>query len=363
MGAFGGNLLESKFFKVFVIILCLAAGIWLFSSILPPFIFGIGLAYFYYPLVKILNRHSVPVIISSFFLTITTYVASVALIILLIPFFQELYHLFSYKIIFYKKEFWHLVQPLLEKLFKETGITIQETADATVSEAARWATKVIVEVWKNGWALTRCFSTLFFGPIISFHLMNDWIKIKDRLKALIPLRWQNVVRYAFLEINSSLSNYLRGQIAVCGLLAIYYGAALGINSLKFGLTIGILTGFFSFIPYLGFLGGLLSACSLSIFQFGTLSNLLSILFVYASGHILEAIFLTPRLIGQKTGLHPIWVLFAIFACGALAGFGGILLALPLATIVAACWRIFRKNYVKSEFFKKNKPASAIATQP
>lgn len=194
--------------------------------------------------------------------------------------------------------------------------------------------------------------SLFLSPIIGFYLLKDWHLIQSRIFLLTPIHWRTLCIICAKEINNSFAYYFRGQITVCLILSVYYSLLLWFSGLYFGVTIGILTGLLTFIPYFGFFACLTTAFFLSIFQWGGTHHLLMILCIYGGGQLVESILLTPWFIGKHVGIHPIWLLFALFAGGTFKGFSGVLLALPMATFLAACWRLLRKFYLQSTFYKK-----------
>jgi predicted PurR-regulated permease PerM len=326
------------------------SGVWVFSSILAPFILGFVLAYGAQPLMTRLKQYGVSPFWGALILTMLIYVLLAVLIITLIPFLKELSFLCSQRILAYRETFWGQMLPVMQKFSKDFGKKLQESFDVLVMQGAKWGAEATLHMLQNTWGLARFVFVLILGPIISFYLLRDWDVMKQRCTALVPLHHQGSFLKGLGEIDGALSRYLRGQMGVSLVLAMYYAVALGISSLHFGVTLGILTGLFSFIPYLVFFGSLTLSCLLFFFQGMSMPHLMSICLIYAGGQILEVLVLTPWLIGNKTGLHPLWVLFAIFAGGSLAGFSGILMALPVATILAACWRLGRNKMLHSSLF-------------
>lgn len=334
-------------------IIGIGLGVWLLSSILPPFLLGATIAYCFRPVVRYLNRRGLPIGLSALLVTLLVYIFFILLIVLVIPSLHRLILILSGRLMFYRHHLWEVAQPWLEKLsaYSHEVRTIGESLDSLMAMGATWIGTTCLSVLHNSWTLAWFFLILMIAPVIAFHLMKDWPLISTRTKALIPLRFQPLCATVVGEINTALSGYLRGQLMVCCLLAGYYATALSLISLDFGYVVGILTGIFTFLPYIGFFLGLSSALLISLFQQGDGSQVLALLIIYGGGQILESVVLTPWLIGKKTGLHPVIVLLAVLAGGALKGIAGILLALPVATIGAACWRLAKQYYLHTPFYQ------------
>jgi putative permease len=273
-------------------------------------------------------------------------------VIILIPFLKEIPTFFSYKFASYKETLSNIANPILEKFFKEHSEIIQENINSIFLEALRLIAATSFSLLENGWLLARFITLALLSPIISFYFIKDWEIIKKNIKTLIPLKYKKNISEISYNMDTALSHYVRGQILICGILSIYYSTSLACTSLSFGFSIGLLTGFFIFIPYLGFCSSLLISCFLSVSEWGTMSHLIIILSIYIIGYTIEAFVLTPWIIGKNTGLHPIWILFSIFSGAALFGFFGVLLALPSATVIAALWRYGRTYYIKSAFYRE-----------
>lgn len=333
-----------------LIALGLGGALWLFSPILAPFFLGAMWAYLYHPIIKILDRWKVSGLWASIGLTLLTYILIVVIVMTLFPFIRDVSTSLTVHVFQFRKGVWEAIQPFTDKFFKGAGPQIRENIDSILLYGARWATSTAVYILQNGWALAQFVLSLLLSPIIGFYIMKDWETIRIRLLTLIPIPYRSPILAWTHEINLSLSRYFRGQLAVCALLSVYYSVGLSILSLKGAITLGILTGMFLFIPYIGFLTCMVSACLASLMQTGEFNQFIFVLCLYAGGQLLESIILTPLMIGKKTGLHPVWILFFIFAGGMLKGIVGVLLALPVATILGACWRLFRRSYVKSSFY-------------
>jgi len=192
---------------------------------------------------------------------------------------------------------------------------------------------------------------LFLVPMVLFYLLLDWPGLLQRLRAILPRRWETQVVGMAHEINTVLAQFLRGQIAVMLALAVYYSVALALAGFDVALPVGILTGLLVFIPYVGYGLGLILALLSAVLQFGNWYGLGAVVVVYGIGQVLEGFFLTPRLVGERIGLHPLAVIFALMAFGQLFGFVGVLIALPASAAILVGLKHVRNRYVASSFYR------------
>ena len=193
---------------------------------------------------------------------------------------------------------------------------------------------------------------LVLVPMVLFYLLLDWPHLIERVRALLPRRWENQVVAMVREIDTVLAQFLRGQIAVMTALALYYSVALAIAGFDVALPVGILTGLLVFIPYVGYGLGLILALLSAVLQFGNWYGLIAVAVVYGFGQVLESFVLTPRLVGERIGLHPLAVIFALMAFGQLFGFVGVLVALPASAAILVGLKHVRNRYVASSFYRK-----------
>ena len=191
-------------------------------------------------------------------------------------------------------------------------------------------------------------------PVVMFYLLRDWHMIWGRVFGLVPHRWRGKTRQIVVEIDGVLAEFLRGQGMVMVSLALYYVIGLSIAGLQFSLPIGILTGLLVFIPYVGFGLGFVLGMLAALLQWNGLPGFLAILSVYGVGQILENYVLLPWLIGDRIGLHPLAVIFALLAFGALFGFAGVLMALPVSAALLVGMRHVRAAYRASPLFDEER---------
>lgn len=203
----------------------------------------------------------------------------------------------------------------------------------------------------GGVALVGLAVNLLLAPVVMFYLLLDWNGLLARLDSAVPRPWHGKVGQVAADIDGVLSQYLRGQVLVMGILAGYYSIALWIADIPSALSIGVVTGLLIFIPYLGYATGLILALLVSVLQFAGWGPVFAVLVVYGIGQVLESFVLTPFLVGERIGLHPLAVIFALMAFGQLFGFFGILAALPASAALLVGLREVRGLYLDSRFYR------------
>ncbi|HRF42715.1 MAG TPA: AI-2E family transporter [Candidatus Competibacteraceae bacterium] len=199
-------------------------------------------------------------------------------------------------------------------------------------------------------ALFAWLANLVLVPVVTFYLLRDWDLLVARVHDLLPRRIEPVVSKLAKESDAIIGAFLRGQVIVMAALGVIYSVGLAIIGLDFSLLIGMLAGLVSFVPYLGLITGILVAGIAALLQFHSALNLVPVLVVFGFGQLISDFFLTPKLVGDRIGLHPVAVLFAVLAGGHLFGFFGILLALPAAAVIAVLLRHAHDEYLKSTFY-------------
>jgi predicted PurR-regulated permease PerM len=231
---------------------------------------------------------------------------------------------------------------LLERLRSSLG----EATGTLVS----WASSVLGGVISGGVALVNLLSLLFITPVVAFYLLRDWDRLVGKVDGWLPRRHAETIRKQVKEIDRTLAGWARGQGTVCLLLGVGYAIGLTLLGLDFGLIVGLIAGVLSFIPYLGSITGFLLSVGLAMLQFDEIWRIAAVAAVFFAGQAIEGNILTPKLVGDKAGLHPVWVIFALLAGGALFGFVGVLLAVPVAAVVGVLVRFALDCYLKSPLY-------------
>lgn len=230
---------------------------------------------------------------------------------------------------------------------------VQEIIADKLAASDGLSTAVLTWLRIGGTAVMGWAATLFLIPIVLFYVLLDWHSLFARIGETVPRRWIVLVTDMAQEVDSLLAQYLRGQLLVMLLLASYYSVGLAVAGFDVALPVGLLTGLLVFIPYIGFGLGLLLAILAAILQFDSAYGLIAVAVVYGLGQFIESFYLTPRLVGERIGLHPLAVIFALLAFGQLFGFVGVLLALPASAILLVVFGRLRQHYLKSSFYNQS----------
>jgi predicted PurR-regulated permease PerM len=211
-------------------------------------------------------------------------------------------------------------------------------------------------IWTGGKALVSFASVLIVMPVVTFYLIRDWHRMIEIVDSWVPVRQRETVRQLGREIDAAISGFVRGQLAVCLVLGLYYAVGLTLVGLHFGLLIGLIAGLITFVPYVGSMTGLLIAASIALAQFWPdWKRIVAVVAIFLVGQFVEGNILSPKFVGERVGLHPVWMIFAMFAFGYLFGFVGLLLAVPLAAAIAVLFRFGMRQYLASPFYTGAKP--------
>jgi len=229
--------------------------------------------------------------------------------------------------------------------------SIKQLVADNLDSAQAVSLKVLAGLKAGGTLLVAILINLVLIPVVMFYLLRDWSRIVSRLDDLTPRRWLAKVRTMAIEIDNVLGEFLRGQLSVMTVLAIYYAIGLTLAGLQFALPIGILTGLLVFIPYVGFGLGLILGVLAALLQWNGWPGFAAVLAVYGIGQLLEGYVLIPWLVGDRIGLHPLVVIFALLAFGQLFGFAGVLLALPVSAALLVGLRHLRAEYHESPLYR------------
>lgn len=347
--------------KTVVLLLLIAVlGVFIFqiSSILLPFILAFVLAYFLHPSVvklecmKMGRTMATTMVVCVFFLFI------IGLFLILVPILQTQIVSFLNKVPMIVQTLWHWIEQLVaytkQALPQAQLAQLAQMVNANVSKVVNVFGNGVVGVLSGGLVFFNVMSLLLITPVVLFYILRDWRGISQDIKSLIPRSKEEDVKNIWSEINRTLAGFVRGQVSVCLVLAVYYGVALSMIGLELGLLVGLVSGILSFIPYFGFLTGVLLSVLLGLSQGGDWIFWIMLTGVFGIGQILESYILTPRLVGERVGLHPVWVIFALLAGGALFGFVGILVAVPIAAVIGVLLRRGVKKYKTTTFYNRRK---------
>lgn len=333
----------------------------LLGPVLTPFVAAGILAYALNPGVdwlssKQVGKIAVPRMLAVIVMLLLLIIAVLALILVVVPMLQKQIPLLQEKIPNFLVRLNDTVGPWLEELgirvrLDSAGLKTMLSQHFSSSGEEIWSA-VLASAKVGSLAVLGWIGTLFLIPIVLFYLLIDWHALLARLRNAVPRRWVGKTVSMAVEVDSLLAQYLRGQLLVMLILALYYSVALAIAGFDVALPVGIITGLLVFIPYLGFGLGLILALVAAMLQFDGLQGFIAIAIIYGVGQAVESFFLTPYLVGERIGLHPLAVIFALLAFGQLFGFVGVLLALPASAILSVALKHIRMNYINSSFYNQ-----------
>jgi predicted PurR-regulated permease PerM len=229
--------------------------------------------------------------------------------------------------------------------------SLKNVLTSNLAQTGNIATIAWKTLFSSSKTLAVWFANLLIIPVVIFYLLRDWDKVTKGLHNLLPRRSEQAIIQLFTECDGVLGAFLRGQLLVMLALGFLYSLGLTIIGLKMGLLIGLLAGILCIVPYLGFIVGIGAALIAAIFQFGDILHCIYVVIVFIVAQSIEASILTPVLVGDRIGLHPVAVIFAILIGGHLFGFFGILLALPVAAVIMVFVRHLRQRYMNSQLYK------------
>jgi predicted PurR-regulated permease PerM len=343
----------------FVLGLAFVALLVLLAPILAPFLAAAILAYALNPGVDWITRRRIgkfhlPRAIAALLMILLLFALMLALLLIVVPIVQKEIPALQQQIPALLEKLNASVAPRLQALGFDINVDIDGIKKILSEHMATSGEALAGTLWASaktgGSAVIGWLGTLFLIPVVLFYLLLDWHALLLRIEEAIPRSWLASVLGMAREVDLLLAQYLRGQLLVMLILAVYYSSALAIAGFEIALPVGIITGFLAFIPYLGFGLGLTLALLAAVLQFAGLYGLIAVAVVYSIGQVLESFILTPYLVGERIGLHPIVVIFALLAFGQLFGFAGVLLALPASAILSVAARHLQTLYRNSNFY-------------
>ena len=336
--------------------LALLVLVYLLGPVLTPFVVAAGLAYLGDPVVQRLQRMRLSRTLAVVLVFVALYTVVILLTILLFPPLERQITLFIQNLPDYLLWIQRVLLPWLEKFLPDgytlDAVTVKAAFAKHWTKAGGLMPGLMQAMSQSGMTLLALIGNIVLIPVVTFYLMRDWDPFVQRVRELVPQRRLPIVESFAREFDSVLGQFVRGQLLVMLSLAVFYSIALALCGLKLALLVGVITGLVSFVPYLGFIIGVVLASVAMLVQTQALMSLLPIAVVYTLGQLIESYVLTPRLVGERIGLHPVVVIFAILAGGQLFGFTGVLLALPAAAVIAVLLRHLRRQWVASDLYLK-----------
>lgn len=328
------------------------------SGILLPFVLAFVFAYFLHPAVQVLQCRRLSRIWATSVVLALFIIFILGIILIIVPILQSQVMTLFVKVPSIadglKQHIQFVIAYAKESVSPDQLSDISNAVSQTISSMLKSFANGLLRILTGGVVFFNLVSMLMITPVVLFYVLRDWQGVENQMIDLIPKRKKEKVMPILQEINTTLSGFIRGQSLVCLLLGIFYGIGLSIIGLESGLLVGLLAGILSFIPYFGFLTGLILSIILAISTHASLSLWIGMGVVFVLGQILEGYILTPKLVGGKVGLHPVWVIFSLFAGGALFGFIGVLIAVPVAAVIGVFVRHILKWYYATGLYKGKK---------
>lgn len=339
--------------------------IYLLGPILTPFLIAAILAYITNPLVNRIDALNITFFNGRFsyspsrttaalIVMLILFALLVMMLLIVVPLMQKEFLLITQKSPAYFNTAKNLLEPWLLKNF---GVSlnidyaqIQQIVTENWKTAGNFAKQILLGIGSHGLAIIGWLANLILIPLVLFYLLVDWNTIMTRIHHLLPRRILAKTVEIASDIDAVLAEFLRGQLTVMLLMSVFYASGLWFVGLELALPIGILSGLLGFVPYLGIGLGLGLAVISGLLQFGTFHDLIPLLIVFGLGQVVESMVLTPYLVGDRIGLHPLVVIFALMAGGQLFGFAGVLLALPVSAAIAVGFRHARQRYLASSLY-------------
>lgn len=326
------------------------------APVLLPFVVGLTLAYFFNPLVDGLNALRIPRWLSAIVILLGATVAITALLVFLVPVLAQqtasLIDALPTELARLQSVVEQAARDRLGDRFPDVQASVSRTLSGLSDSLPALATSLAQSLWNQGTAAFNFLTLILVTPLVFFYALLDWPKIVATVDSWLPREHAPKIRALAHEINDRVAAFIRGQGTVCLILAVFYAVALSALGLKYGLLVGLLTGLVSFIPFAGWALGLITATALAVIQFWPdVTTVLFVPIVFLAGQALDAAVLGPQIVGQKIGLHPVWLIFALLTFSYLFGFLGLLVAVPVAAAIGVLVRAALQTYRTSSVYQ------------
>lgn len=346
----------------------LALLLYLFSDILLPFVAGMVLAYFLDPVADRLQRLGLSRVMATVVILIAFVVVLVVAFVVLVPVLATQMADFAGKLPEYLTRLQTLITSFdpqwLEQRFGVDANSLKEGLNSVLTSGFGLLTTVFTSIWSSGVALVSVVSLFVVTPVVAFYMLLDWDRMVATVDSWVPRDHVQTVRAIAADINTATAGFVRGQGTLCLILGGMYAVGLTLTGLNFGILIGLFAGLISFIPYVGSLTGLVLAVGVAFVQFWPdWIMVVVVAMVFFIGQFIEGNILSPKLVGKSVGLHPVWLMFSLFAFGALFGFVGLLIAVPAAAAIAVLVRFAIARYLESPIYKGHSADAQPPAQP
>jgi predicted PurR-regulated permease PerM len=334
--------------------------VWLLNDILLPFVVGAAIAFFLNPLADKLAQTGMGRTAASALIIIIAALMLVLVMILIGPLVADQLRQLAEKLPGDIKQLLSLVEGSARVWLGGRFDEIQESFERGLAGMAQsWTTSMgwaVQQIWDRGLALVNLLSLILITPVVAFYLLAVWPRVVARIDEALPREHAPAIRALASEINDTIAAFVRGQGTICLILAVIYSVGLTLIGLRYSLLIGLAVGLMSFVPVVGGALGLVLAGGVAIAQgWPELTLLLKVVALFAAISIVDGSLLSPRIVGPKVGLHPVWLIFSVLAFGSLFGLVGVLIAVPVAAAIAVLVRFALRLYLESEVYRGAPP--------
>lgn len=337
--------------------------LYLVSDVLVPFGASFAIAYLLDPLCDRLEKLGVPRSLASLFVLLGFLLCFALVFLILVPVVEsqilELVRRIPQFLDAAQREFTGLTALVQERLSPEDFARVRDAVGTRLGDAFSWSGRLLTRLVTGGLAVFNILSLVFITPIVAFFILRDWDRMIAAIDRLLPRRYAPTIREQARLIDATLAGFVRGQGLVCLIMGIYYATALSIAGLEFGLVLGLLIGILLIIPFLGSAIGGALAVLLAIMQFSSWSRVGIVAAIFVVGQTVEGNILSPRIVGERVNLHPVWVIFALLAFGSLLGFLGLIIAVPVAAIIGVLVRFAVHRYLESPLYDPDRFAPTV----
>ena len=341
-------------FLVFIIVFFYL--IYFLAPILTPFLIAGVIAYLGDPIIDKLERAGLTRIVSVLLVFLIFIIIILSFVLVIFPLIEKQISHLLIRIPNIIDWFYVVFYPWLSKTFSlsSDSINLDNIKNSLIQN---WGTfgsifeNLLLRIFSSAQLFIIWLSYFLLIPIVTFYLLRDWDILISKIKELIPRKHVALTTKLSNESNIVLAEFLRGQLSVMTIQSIFYSSTLWIIGIEFSLLIGLIAGFLSFIPYLGVIVGVVIASFAAFIQFHEILPVVYTLIIFGAGQIIEGTILTPLLIGERIGLHPVTVIFSVMVGAQLLGLFGMLIALPFAAVISVLLRYYHQQYLESDTYK------------
>ena len=327
------------------------AFLWFIGDTLLPFLVGMTIAYFLDPVADRLERAGFSRLWATVVITVGVLLGAMIVLVLLIPVVIDQ----TQSLIAAAPGYAETLRNFLEERFPdflEEGSDVRDAIDSTTETIRARIPDIANSLLASGIALLDFVLLLVVAPVVAFYMLMDWDRMVAKIDGWLPREHRSSIRALARQVDDVLAGFVRGQLTVCLILGTFYAVALTLIGLQFGLVIGLFAGLISFIPFIGSIMGGMVSIGVALFQFWDQPLwIAAVAAIFALGQAVEGNVLTPKLVGGSVGLHPVWLMFALAAFGALMGFTGLLIAVPVAAVLGVLARFGLEKYLQGSLYR------------